>query len=129
MPSQIASARASTPSDVLDDTAITGMPSIDDSFPVSMEKRLRDSSILVSARMAGTRSSMTSRQRAMPPERSVESTTTTMESSRPDTRSLTTTFSSSESPDSAYVPGRSCTMTVVPLRTTAPSLNSTVVPG
>ena len=44
-------------------------------------------------------------------------------------RLMTTTRSSSESPETLYVPGKSLTTTVQPFLTMAPSSKVTVVPG
>ena len=129
LPSHTASARASTPSDVLEDTGMTGTPRMPESASMSILFLFLASSILVRAMMVGRPSSRVSKHRTRLLTRLVASATRTTVSLRPSQRSRRTTFSSSEFPERLYVPGRSCTLTVFPFLVTTPSSNSTVVPG
>ena len=129
MPPQTASARASTPSDVLEETGMTGTPSALSSASWSMERRLRASSILFRAIIVGSPSSRASAQSTRLPDSPVASATRIMQSNPSFLMLLTTTSSSSEFPDIPNVPGRSRTLTVDPFLVTVPSSNVTVVPG
>ena len=99
LPSQTASARASTPSEVLEDTGITGTPRIPERASMSILFLFLASSILVSAMIVGSPSSSASKQRTRLLTRLVASATRMTVSLRPSQRSLSTTFSSSEFPD------------------------------
>ena len=97
--SQTASARASTPSDVFEDTGITGTPRMSESASTSMVFLFLASSILVSAMTVGMPSSSASKHRTRLLTRFVASATRMTASLSPSARSLRTTLSSSEFPD------------------------------
>ena len=99
LPSQTASASASTPSDVLAETGMTGTPRMDDSASTSILNFFLASSILVSAIIVGSPSSRASKQRTRLLTRLVASATRMTESLFPSARSLRTTLSSSEFPE------------------------------
>ena len=128
-PAHTASASSSTPSEVFEDTGMTGTPRASSSFALSMDSLLRASSILLSATMVGRPSSRASSQSTRLPESPVASATRMMQSNPCSLRFLMTTLSSSEFPDMPKVPGRSRTLTVEPFLVMAPSSNVTVVPG
>ena len=83
LPSHTASASASTPSDVFEDTGMTGTSRIDSNLEMSMFHLLRASSILVSATIVGIPNSNVSKHRTRLFSRLVASATITMESLLP----------------------------------------------